>query len=804
MTALHRDLSAPEIWQRSFERSRRRRAVTPKLRRQVVRRKGASTAMAAAMLAGPAAQFAGAQTTSEGSGSGASGIASESPANRAIAGGDRAAEVMLQVGSAGEAVKAVQRELAIEADGVFDQGTDQAVRKFQGSAGLAVDGIVGPHTWGALFSGGTGPAATPPSGPVVVPTRAQSDDQTPVGNRTQFAVRMASADELDADELEKLGASESSPSSDQEGDGGLVAIQFRAPESADEPEPSGDESNPERSRVSLARSSDDAGDSSSSGEDAGRDERKRSEEAGAGSTAPKGEEEREGSDSGAGSAKPKPDESKPEPRDESKPRDDGDDKGSGSCSQKLVDPLSGKGTFTSGWRTRSRSSHAGVDISAPSGTKIRAAACGVINHISSNNGYGNYICVKHSTSGFTTCYAHLSRFSDERMGDRVRAGEVIGYVGSTGNSTGPHLHFETRTGAPYDRNDVDPLPYLDGREFSGTPVGSSSRGIGGPDLQLRESQPTQAASSTQERSAVAIATDRDESAPAPSSEQRAAVTAESEPAEPLVQKLAAQASEPDAGEQQAADEPQAGDEAQPVVEEAPATKAAAEKDGEATPAEDGSAESDSQATEEEPQVEDTTSEEPALATDESSGAGEAPAPQEEGDVATDAGAGTSSPTSEDTGSNGSDPSTGEGAEQPSAGGDEAATGADSGTEGGSGSAGSTGDAGSAASADGSSSVESGTTATAEAPASTATTGSDSAKGSGSANGSGQAESTTATAPSDSAASSTNGSSDATASGGSEASTATDESASGAASSDASTEAYFSEDESDSSEPGAGD
>src|SRR5215210_8674138 len=107
MTVLHRDLSAPEIWQRSFERSRRRRAVTPKLRRQVVRRKSASTAMAAAMLAGPAAQLAGAQTTSEGSGSGAgaSGIASESPANRAIGGGDRAANVMLSIGSAGEAVK---------------------------------------------------------------------------------------------------------------------------------------------------------------------------------------------------------------------------------------------------------------------------------------------------------------------------------------------------------------------------------------------------------------------------------------------------------------------------------------------------------------------------------------------------------------------------------------------------------------------------------------------------------------------------------------------------------------------------
>jgi len=802
MTALHRDLSGPEIWQRSFERSRRRRAVTPKLRRQVVRRKRASTAMAAALLAGPAAQFAGAQTTSEGSGSGGSGISSESPASRAIAGGDRAAQVMLSIGSAGEAVKAVQSELGLEASGVFDEETDGEVRDFQADGGLQVDGIVGPRTWGALFSGGTGPAATAPSGPVVVPSRAQSDDRTPVGNRTQFAVRMASADELDADELEKLGVSDSSPSSDQEGDGGLVAIQFRAPESAEEPEPSGDESDPERSVVSLERSSDDAGDSNSSGEGAGRDERDRSEDASADSTPPKGEEGREGSDSGSGSAKSKPDESKPEPRDESKPRNDGDDKGSGSCSRRLVDPLRGKGTFTSGFQTSSRPDHQGVDISAPSGTPIRAAACGVVNHISSNNGYGNFICVKHSTS-FTTCYAHLSRFSDEGMGDSVRQGEVIGYVGETGNARGAHLHFETRRGAPYGGTPMNPMLYLDdGQEFSGSRVGSSSRGIGGPDLQPRESQPSQAstyepASSTEERSAVAIATDRDDSAAAASNQRRASVAAESEPAEPVAEKPAPVTSEPEAGEQQAAEDPPAGDEAQ-LVEETPATGPAAEENSDEPPVEDGSAESDPQVTEEEPPVEETTSEEPAPATDESSGAGEEPAPEGEGYVATDDGAESSTPTSEDTGSNGSDPSTGGDAEQPSASGDEAATGTDTSVESGSGSAGSNGDAGSAASADGSSSVDSGTTTTAEAPASTAT------PASGTASGSGQAESTTATAPSESAASSTNGSSGATASGGSEASTATDESGSGAASSEPSTEAYFSEDGSDDAEAGAGD
>ena len=805
MTALHRDLSAPEIWQRSFERSRRRRAVTPKLRRQVVRRKGASTAMAAAMLAGPAAQFAGAQTSSEGSGSGGSGLASESPANRAIAGGDRAAQVMLSIGSAGEAVKAVQGALGIEATGVFGEQTAEAVRVFQADVGLAVDGIVGPRTWRALFGGsGTGPAATgpaaagpaaaAPSGPVVVASPTQSDDRTPVGERTQFAVRMASADELDADELEKLGVSGSSSSSDQEGDGGLVAIQFRAPDSADESEPSGAESHSEPPRVSVERSSASAGDSDSSGEDDGRDERDRSEQASAGSTPPKGQEEREDSDSGDGSAEPKPDENKSEQRDESQPRDDGEDAVSGSCSsRRLVDPLKGKGTFSSGWRTGSRPSHAGIDISAPSGTPIYAAACGVINHISSDNGYGNFICVRHSSSGFTTCYAHLSQFSDERMGDSVRSGEVIGYVGSTGSSTGPHLHFETRTGPPYGRNDVDPRPYLNGQEFSGTPVSSSSPGLGGPDLQESEGSERRQVSTanrepaTEERSAVAIATDSDEPAPEAPTERGAPadrpVAAESKPAEPTAEQPAPEASESEAS----AEEPPAGGEAEAGGEARVAT----------TPAEEVSAESDPQVAEvEEPPVEETTSgKSPA---DEFPGASEEALPQEEDEAASEEGSESSTPIAADAASNGSDPSTGGGAEQPSAGGDEAATAAKTGAEGGSGSAGSVGDGGSGASTDGSASVESGTTATSEAPDSTAATGS------GSASGSAQAETSTATAPSESAAVSTNGSTDATASGGSEASTATGESASGAAASDASTEAYFSEDESGGSEPGAGD
>ena len=69
-------------------------------------------------------------------------------------------------------------------------------------------------------------------------------------------------------------------------------------------------------------------------------------------------------------------------------------------------------------------------------------------------GYGNYTCVSHGGS-ISTCYAHQSRFGTSQ-GASVRQGQVIGYVGSTGNSTGNHLHFEVRVGG----SPVDPLGYL--------------------------------------------------------------------------------------------------------------------------------------------------------------------------------------------------------------------------------------------------------------------------------------------------------------------------------------------------------
>ncbi len=86
--------------------------------------------------------------------------------------------------------------------------------------------------------------------------------------------------------------------------------------------------------------------------------------------------------------------------------------------------------------------HKGVDFAAPKGTPIYAGGNGVIEFIGRNGGYGNYIRIRHNNE-YKTAYAHLASFKKGiSRGVRVNQGDVIGYVGSTGNSTGPHLHYE--------------------------------------------------------------------------------------------------------------------------------------------------------------------------------------------------------------------------------------------------------------------------------------------------------------------------------------------------------------------------
>ena len=111
----------------------------------------------------------------------------------------------------------------------------------------------------------------------------------------------------------------------------------------------------------------------------------------------------------------------------------------------MAAPVSG-GRMTSGFGMRRHPLlgysrlHAGIDFGAPYGAPIFAATDGVVSFAGRHGGHGNYVRINHA-GGLATAYAHMSRFA-VGVGTRVRQGQVIGYVGSTGLSTGPHLHYE--------------------------------------------------------------------------------------------------------------------------------------------------------------------------------------------------------------------------------------------------------------------------------------------------------------------------------------------------------------------------
>jgi len=113
-----------------------------------------------------------------------------------------------------------------------------------------------------------------------------------------------------------------------------------------------------------------------------------------------------------------------------------------------------RGTISSSFGQRWSSTHTGIDIAVSRGTPIKAADGGLVTFAGWNGGYGNLIIIDHE-NGFVTYYAHCNSISVKK-GQRVARGETIGTVGSTGNATGPHLHFEVRkNGVP-----VNPLNYL--------------------------------------------------------------------------------------------------------------------------------------------------------------------------------------------------------------------------------------------------------------------------------------------------------------------------------------------------------
>ena len=105
--------------------------------------------------------------------------------------------------------------------------------------------------------------------------------------------------------------------------------------------------------------------------------------------------------------------------------------------------------------------HSGVDIAAGSGATIKAAAGGTVSIAEYSESYGNY-CVIYHSNGTTTLYAHMNALPCVSVGQTVSQGDVIGYVGSTGYSTGPHCHFEIRVSGSC----VDPLSYYGGVGFS--------------------------------------------------------------------------------------------------------------------------------------------------------------------------------------------------------------------------------------------------------------------------------------------------------------------------------------------------
>jgi len=98
--------------------------------------------------------------------------------------------------------------------------------------------------------------------------------------------------------------------------------------------------------------------------------------------------------------------------------------------------------------------HPGFDLAAATGTEVAAAARGTVVHAGPAGTYGNLVTVRHE-NGFETRYAHLSEV-DVKVGDVVEAGAALGKVGTTGYSTGPHLHFEVR----HDGQPIDPAPLL--------------------------------------------------------------------------------------------------------------------------------------------------------------------------------------------------------------------------------------------------------------------------------------------------------------------------------------------------------
>jgi Meckel syndrome type 1 protein len=476
MHAPLRDLSSVEVWEKSLARSRRRRVLAARGRREMARRKQASAAVSAAMVVSPsAAAFAAA-----GTGSGSSNVAAESAANRAIAPG--APSELLRSGSTGPDVVRVQSALGQTPDGVFGPRTDAAVRVFQGRNGLRVDGIVGPQTWRVLFG----------------PNGASYDASTP---KYQFKIQRASK----AEEAQVRPA--------LAGHGPVAKIVLRSAPAADAP------AKPRGHRVSTPETT------------------------------------------------PAVDHSPPSSSNQTVTTPEvSSTPVSTSCgSSRIVAPVKNYVVTGDFGESRPGHTHSGIDLAVASGTPIVAAACGVVTQASAESGYGNMVCIRHSST-LTTCYAHMSRFAS-RVGQTVHQGQVIGYVGCTGNCTGPHVHFETRVNG----RAVDPAPYLSGsRRVKATHSSSSTPAKARTASSNRAGTETGSASGpggTSGGAAKGGSTAKPAAAgPGASTGGQAAPEPQAAPAEPAAQQAPAEpAPAPEPAAQQAPAEPAPAPEPAPVA-----------------------------------------------------------------------------------------------------------------------------------------------------------------------------------------------------------------------------------------------
>ena len=413
-----RDLASPDIWDRSLRRSRERRRVAEIHRRTAPRRKGVSLAVSAALLASPVIpRFASAHP---GSGAGAPTEDTGSPATPR-------APKLLERGDTGSAVEEVQRVLGVTADGVFGPITEAAVKRFQRHEGLPRTGRVDPTTWMKLFSGNV----------------TVLDAGTPEAQAIQAAA---------GDEPTQAISASVPPAQDESGPPAATPAAFQ---------PAGEEESGARGSDGERRR---ARDSAGERRDPQRTRRASGDDRGATPSEPR---DPDGGDGDRGSTKPvstEREDSKPA----STPAPSGGGGGGGSCDGDVGRPVNGTVTGVFGEARGGGRSHGGMDIAAPSGTPIKAATCGRVSEASFQGGYGNIICIRASAS-FTTCYAHMSRFGAS-VGQYVKIGEVIGYVGCTGSCTGPHVHFEVRI----DGQQVDPAPYLNGSKKAPSARSSST------------------------------------------------------------------------------------------------------------------------------------------------------------------------------------------------------------------------------------------------------------------------------------------------------------------------------------------